>query len=45
MRVIESHAVKVNISALDNGLLVNINLLIDIHRIGKLLTWTLRKTW
>lgn len=36
MRVIESHAVKVNISALDNGLLVNINL------IGTLLTWTLR---
>lgn len=39
MRVIESHAVKVNISALDNGLLVNMS------QIGELLTWTLRKTW
>jgi hypothetical protein len=39
MRVIESHAVKVNISALDNGLLVN------MRQIGELLTWTLRKIW
>jgi hypothetical protein len=45
MRVIESHAVKVNISALDNSLFMDINLLIDINRIRKHLTWTLRKTW